>query len=151
SRSGRPSAPSPTSDPEDSCPSPRTISWNLRRGSMSPPAAHSPDSRLDLESVEPAPTVGRLVRVTSLTRGSWALLAARVGGAISLVRSSGPQAPREPWPKPRTTLAGHTDTVFAVAFAPDGQTLASASADATVMCWDAKRGRIAGDILEHPG
>jgi WD40 repeat protein len=31
--------------------------------------------------------------------------------------------------------AGHTDFVYSVAFGPDGQTLASGSADKTVRIW----------------
>jgi tRNA A-37 threonylcarbamoyl transferase component Bud32 len=41
----------------------------------------------------------------------------------------------------RATLRGHESTVWSVAFAPDGQTLATGSDDTSVRLWDATTGR----------
>ena len=41
---------------------------------------------------------------------------------------------------PDTTLLGHTDAVISVAYSPDGETLATGSADKTIRLWDASTG-----------
>ena len=38
--------------------------------------------------------------------------------------------------QPIAVLEGHTDGVWSVSFSPDGQTVASGSADATILLWD---------------
>jgi WD40 repeat protein/tetratricopeptide (TPR) repeat protein len=47
------------------------------------------------------------------------------------------------------TLRGHTDAVAGVCFSPDGNRLASASADQTVKVWDAQTGQQLLDLKGH--
>jgi WD40 repeat protein len=48
------------------------------------------------------------------------------------------------------TLTGHIREVFSVTVSPDGQTLASGSADQTARLWDVKTGECL-KILKTPG
>ncbi|KAK4198014.1 WD40-repeat-containing domain protein, partial [Triangularia verruculosa] len=47
---------------------------------------------------------------------------------------------RDRWGAHRQTLEGHSNSVSAVAFSPDGNTLASASHDSTIRFWDTATG-----------
>ena len=53
--------------------------------------------------------------------------------------------------KTRAALKGHTAGVYAVAFSPDGKTLASASADESIRLWNTASGAELDSLKGHDG
>src|SRR5207302_1355704 len=52
-------------------------------------------------------------------------------------------------PRAPVTLKGHTSFVFAVAFSPDGKTLASGSDDKTIILWNVATGMEQATLKGH--
>jgi eukaryotic-like serine/threonine-protein kinase len=52
-------------------------------------------------------------------------------------------------PKPNTRLDGHQKEVWALAYAPDGQTLLSASDDHSIKLWNPRDGRLQSTLTGH--
>ena len=85
----------------------------------------------------------------------WRSLATGIGNPIERFISDSAPGEITLWDlglkKERFRLAGHTNGVLALAFSPDGKTLASAGADREIRTWDATTGKGRAVLTGHLG
>jgi len=89
------------------------------------------------------PGAGRVASLTLSPDGRTLATTADFGKAVLLLETATGGR--------RAELRGHTETVFRVAFAPDGRTLASGSMDGTIRLWDLPSGKEVGRLEGHRG
>ena len=116
---------------------------------LTDPAAAPAAAAALAQKVAQAMTLGRL-KLPAL------LLAAAVlvGGSLFLRPAAGDPRPIAPAVTVTAddqpmVLKGHTDSVFAVAFSPDGKTLASGSFDKAIKLWDVATGKEIRTLAGH--
>src|SRR5438309_3129804 len=81
------------------------------------------------------------------------LIVAMLGFAFvpsALAETSPTGLARRSHPRPRVVLLAHKAGVNAIAFAPDGKTLASGGADGSIIVWDVAAGEPLAAVLAGP-
>jgi sugar lactone lactonase YvrE len=146
----------------------RRAPWSTSATLAAPPVtvaastALAPPVHIDTVTALAPPEAARRGRARIAIAAAVAALAVVVTVVLVTRRSGGePQAAPSPAPSGaqsvtpreqyRGALAGHGDTVLAVAFSPDGRTLASGASDRTVRIWDTATGRSISTSKEHRG
>ena len=88
---------------------------------------------------------GQHGKVTALAFNSGQFLAVASDSEIRLYQSG-----KDGWsPAAVPLLAGHTDVIYALAFGPDGKTLASCGYDRLIKLWDVTTGKPLRDLKDH--
>ena len=113
--------------------------------------ARAATARLHLQEVADTdiPRVARTARTLLGTRTT-------VGAPVSTIpHATAPGPPPTPTPVPPShlarTLTGHTESVYDVAFSPDGRLLATASEDGTAGVWNPATGDCLHTLTGHTG
>jgi WD40 repeat protein len=102
-------------------------------------------------SAEPSSSKKRSFARAAVVAGLLLLMVAGVS-ALLFARSGNPETNTTPEPAvpPYRELAGHGGKVWGVAFARDGQTLATASEDKTLRLWDPATGKLKSTLPAYP-
>src|SRR5262249_4421916 len=76
-------------------------------------------------------------------------LAVAGGGAGSPGEIRLYQSEKGAWTPAGVSMQGHADVIYALAFSPDGKTLASCGYDRLVKLWDVATGKLLRDLKDH--
>ena len=95
---------------------------------------------------------GQLAQVTALAfsaDGRRLAVASGTPGSAGEVRLYALPGDGPPGPQPERVLRGHADIIYALAFRPDGQVLATAGYDRLIKLWDVAKGEELRALKDH--